>query len=84
MTQKVNHCKIQWYLRLLVETTQDPHQNLRLTVFSDVANKLKNLCDLEHSASEEELTEAILDLGTLTLAYDIQTHKLIDVELLTV
>ena len=84
MTQKVNHCKIQWYLRLLVETTQDPHQNLRLAVFSDVANKLKNLCDLEHSASEQELTEAILDLGTLTLAYDIQTHKLIDVELLTV
>ena len=64
-----------WYRRL---------QKLRLTSFNDTANKLLNICDLAPTATPEEFIEHLLDLDVLLMSYDVQTNKIINVDIISI
>ena len=70
---------MQWYMRIYVQGNGDTQQKLRLSVFNDGVKKFQILCNLLETPSEENLIESILELDTLTITYDSQTNKLIDV-----
>ena len=81
MVQKATSCKVQWYLRLFIEISE---QKLRLTSFNDTANKLLNICDLAPTATPEEFIEHLLDLDVLLMSYDVQTNKIINVDIISI
>ena len=84
LSQKTSKCSTQWFLRLYVETTSRPVENIRLTLYNDVANKLFTLCNLEGEPTEDQIIESILELDDMKIVYDAQSHKLIDIELIDI
>lgn len=84
MCQKLESCKMQWYVRICVEKVRVPEQRLRLTAFNDVSNQLLEICNLPPTSSEEELTESILQLDTVLISFDEQTNKLIDITVVNI
>ncbi|CAB4010128.1 Hypothetical predicted protein [Paramuricea clavata] len=84
MVQKARSCKVQWYLRLYIEVNGNSQQRLRLTAFNDTANKLLRIGNLAPTATHEEFTQCMLNLDPLFISYDIQTNKLINVDIIDI
>ena len=80
LSQKTSMCTTQWFLRICAETKCRPVENIRLTLYNDVATKLFGLCKLEGELTEDNIIESILELDDVTILYDTQSHKLIDIE----
>ena len=54
---------------------------LQLHVYPDAVPKLLSICDLSaNETTEDEITEAVLNLDTVKVCFDTQTRKLVDIE----
>ena len=53
---------------------------LQLHVYPDAVPKLLSICDLSANETEDEITEAVLNLDTVKVCFDTQTQKLVDIE----
>ena len=84
LSQKTSKCTTEWFLRICVETTSRPVENIRLSLYNDVATKLFSLCKLEGEPTDDEIMESILELDKVKILYDTQSHKLIDIELIDI
>lgn len=84
LSQKTSKCSTQWFLRIYVETTSGPVENIRLTLYNDVAIKLFTLCKLKGEPTDDEIMTSILELDDMKILYDTQSYKLIDIELIDV
>ena len=59
-------------------------ENIRLTLYNDVAIKLFTLCKLKGEPTDDEIMTSILELDDMKILYDTQSYKLIDIELIDV
>lgn len=57
LTQKSSKCRTQWFLRIYVETVSSPVENIRLTLYNDVAVKLFTLCKLGGEPTDDAITK---------------------------
>ena len=65
---------------MCIENSNKPSQKLHLCVYTDTVTKLLTICNLKEISSEDKITEAVLQLDTVKLCYDRQSHKLINIE----
>ena len=65
---------------MCIENSNKPSQKLHLCVYTDTVTKLLTICNLKEISSEDKITEAVLQLDTVKLRYDRQSHKLINIE----
>ena len=81
LSQRKSRCSTQWFLRIYVETASRPVQNLRLSLYNDVAIKLFTTCDLvDLELTDDEITAKLSQLDDLKIVYDTQSCKVIDIE----
>ena len=83
LTQKVSTDHIQWSVKMHLQDKDDKNV-LRLFAYNQIVNKLVSLCDNPpnlKSCAEEDLTESLLELDSLSIVYDTQQRKITDVSL---
>ena len=78
---RLNACRVQWSLRILVHTEDKPQQKINLNIYGQqIVQKLFIICEITEIASEDKAVEAIFNTELLKLSCEIQSHKLIDID----
>ncbi|XP_033107225.1 uncharacterized protein LOC117109093 [Anneissia japonica] len=73
MIVRIKSCNDDWHLKIIFVTNQK--KTLRLSVFNSEFNLLLSLCNLQRSCTEDEITEALLNLDDdLQIEYDAVTN----------
>ena len=81
VTQKATSCSVKWTLKIHIQNSKQPLQKLQLQVYQEAVPKLFSICHLiANETTEEEITEAVLNLDTVKVCFDTQTRKLVDIE----
>lgn len=81
VTQKATSCSVKWTLKIHIQNSKQPLQKLQLQVYQEAVSKLFSICHLiANETTEEEITEAVLNLDTVKVCFDTQTRKLVDIE----
>ena len=81
MTPNAKFCPTHWFFKLFVINAEQPNTKLSLNVFEQqVVNKVLALCDLTEDATEDDLKDAVIDLGLVSISYDGHSKQLISIE----
>ena len=84
MTMKMTRCKVQCSLKLSVQAHK-PDNKIRFSVFSEVFNKLMDICQINLSITTDDwILENVLELDLLRLSYDTQNNKLINIDVILI
>ena len=60
-----------------------PDNKIRFSVFSEVFNKLMDICQINLSITTDDwILENVLELDLLRLSYDTQNNKLINIDVI--
>lgn len=80
LIQIVSSCATQWFMRILVQSSTNPNEQRKLTLFNKQVEELVALMDLNldlNSVSETEITLAILkENKPVTITYDSHSNKI--------
>lgn len=80
LIQIVSSCATQWFMRILVQSSTNPNEQRKLTLFNKQVEELVALMNLNldlNSVSETEITLAILkENKPVTITYDSHSNKI--------
>ena len=81
LKQKVSTCGTSWYMKLYLQLKEDPTKKLALAAYDHIVRKLETLCPIPFDISDEEdITEALLDLGHLNVTFDSFENKIMEID----
>ena len=85
LTQLIESCNSQWYLRMLVQPTTDPDRKIRLTFYNQYLQKLMDVLGVKinlNAASERDILISILTNNqTLNITHDSLSFKVTNISL---
>ena len=85
LVQLIESCNSVWYMRLLVQPTDDTNQKLRLGFNNQLVKKLISILDPKidpEKSSQRDISLLILKTNkTLNISYDTITFKVIEINL---
>ena len=80
MRQKISASTANWYTKVFLHDCSNPSTKLSLSANTFVLMKVTQLAHLDfHTATEDDMTESLLDITALQLTYDPITKKIVGI-----
>eukprot|EP00794_Sanderia_malayensis_P004491 gene4491-5086_t len=80
VTTKLSRCQSKWLIRVHVETSANPSELFKLTMYQDVVQKILSINDIEPTIEPRELTTKLLMMDPMILSFDTNNLTLYEIE----